>query len=170
MAAEEEDWDERDPEDEDFVVRNREENEKDDDQGEQVMDDNEQDDDLGEQVVGKQLADAGGAAKKSRARKKRTTDWYDAELFRSGRVRQPTNPYFFTAAHECRTIELYIPKAVVNLYKLELLRERVLVDEEGREFPSKRKVWTDGRVNYIEGWKTFCSLIERGGYRRQVYM
>ncbi|KAG8369778.1 hypothetical protein BUALT_Bualt14G0049100 [Buddleja alternifolia] len=150
---EEESGGEYDTDDEDFVVLSEEENEEGDDQGEQVLEEKEQDDDIGEQVV-----DAGPAAKRTRHRRKRISDWFDGELFRSGLARQPRNPYFVTRSKQCRKDELFIPKIVVQLHKLELPRFMKLVDGSGREFFTKRKVWTDGRTFYTGGWKNFCTL------------
>ncbi|XP_057796243.1 B3 domain-containing protein At5g25475-like isoform X2 [Salvia miltiorrhiza] len=89
-------------------------------------------------------------------KRKKKQDFYGAEIFKSGRARPPTNPYFVADVREKRVNEMYIPADVVKSYKLQLPETMLLVDSVGRKFETKRTSWKDGRVNYHGGWKALC--------------
>ncbi|KAI3465829.1 hypothetical protein Pfo_022492 [Paulownia fortunei] len=139
--AEDEDGDETD--DHDFVCMIRQENQRDDGRGEQVM-------------------DGGTASSENPHGNKRNFDWYGAEIFKSGLVPQPVNPYFVTKTRS-RSSELYIPMDVVKHFSLELPEVIMFFDPSGRQFRAKRKMWKDGRMFYSKGWKSLCkmNLVEK---------
>ncbi|KAL1562781.1 hypothetical protein AAHA92_05321 [Salvia divinorum] len=100
-----------------------------------------------------------GTASSSKCKIKRTTrDWYGVELFKTGFIPPPQNPYFVTKKRRNRAYELYIPMDVIKSYNLKLPENVTLLDPKGRQFPAKRKIWTDRRMFYIGGWKGLCRV------------
>ncbi|XAR72881.1 hypothetical protein NMG60_11019668 [Bertholletia excelsa] len=64
---------------------------------------------------------------------------------------------FYFGIRELITTKLqYIPMEVINDHKLRLPATITLVDDRGREWSSKIKVWKDGRTWISRGWKAFC--------------
>ncbi|KAH0641057.1 hypothetical protein KY290_038329 [Solanum tuberosum] len=85
------------------------------------------------------------------------------DIFRSGRVTKPKNPYFVTKIRPERRNHLYVPAVVVRDYQLELPSSMTIRDSTGREFEAKLKIWQDGRIWLIGGWHSLCkwNLVEK---------
>ncbi|KAG6420700.1 hypothetical protein SASPL_117237 [Salvia splendens] len=99
-----------------------------------------------------------GTASSSKCKIKTTRDWYGAELIKTGLIPPPLNPYFVTKKLRTRASELHIPMDVIKTYNLKLPENVTLLDPKGRQFPAKRKMWTDRRIFYIGGWKSLCNV------------
>ncbi|KAM3376273.1 B3 domain-containing protein [Capsicum galapagoense] len=102
---------------------------------------------------------------RSKARCKRATyhkvsgrhDQFGKDIFRSGRAIQPENPYFIAKVRVKRKDELYVPVDVVRDYKLEIPSSMIIRDSAGREFQTKLKIWGDGRIWLVGGWRSLCN-------------
>ncbi|KAH6796197.1 hypothetical protein C2S51_037183 [Perilla frutescens var. frutescens] len=108
-------------------------------------------------IPGVQVRDDGGAST-SKRKSRRAFDWYGVEIFQSGLVHQPNNPYFVTKKRKQRACELYMPMDVIKSYGLQLPDTIVLIDPRRREFRATRKMWSDGRTVYSGGWKSLCGM------------
>lgn len=85
-------------------------------------------------------------------------DYSGADVFASGRIRQPSNPYFVTQMRVTRINELYIPMDIIKGYNIQLPDKMMVVDSHGRRHPITRKNWKDGRTIYVGEWKIICKL------------
>nr|XP_025885531.1 B3 domain-containing protein At5g60140-like [Solanum lycopersicum] len=107
---------------------------------------------------------------------------YGADIFKSGRVTQPKNPYFVAKIQERIRDKLYIPMEVIRDYKLELPSRMIIRDSAGREFETRVSKWTDGRVWLFGGWiklgrlnlvekddRYICELV-RGNCGKALYL
>ncbi|KAH0634871.1 hypothetical protein KY284_037657 [Solanum tuberosum] len=90
-------------------------------------------------------------------------DKFTTDIFRSGRATTPKNPYFITKISSDRRNQLYVPTDVVRDYQLELPSSMTIHDSSGREFEAKLKIWQDGRIWLIGGWRSLCrqNLLEK---------
>jgi len=80
----------------------------------------------------------------------------DVDVFEYGIVSHPKNAYFVTKLRQKRKTELYVPTDVVKDHGLQLPENLILLDEEGKRWSSKVKMWGDGRIWLTGGWKKFC--------------
>ncbi|KAH6764447.1 hypothetical protein C2S51_015696 [Perilla frutescens var. frutescens] len=108
-------------------------------------------------IPGVQVRDDGGPST-SKRKSTRDFDWYGVEIFQSGLVHQPNNPYFVTKIRKHRAYELYMPMDVIKSYGLQLPDTILLVDPRRREFRATRKMWSDGRTFYTGGWRSLCGM------------
>ncbi|XP_057796220.1 B3 domain-containing protein At5g60142-like [Salvia miltiorrhiza] len=99
-----------------------------------------------------------GTASSSKHKNKRDYDWYGVEIFKTGLIPQPRNPYFVTKKRRHRAGELYIPMDVIRCYNLKLPETVTLLDPKGRQFRATRKIWADERTFYFGGWKGLCGV------------
>ncbi|XP_055803326.1 B3 domain-containing protein At5g60140-like [Solanum dulcamara] len=85
------------------------------------------------------------------------------DIFRNGCITKPKNPYFVTKIRPDRRDHLYIPADVVRDYKLELPSSMTIRDSAGREFEAKLKIWKDGRIWLVGGWRSLCrwNIVEK---------
>ncbi|XP_073049716.1 uncharacterized protein [Primulina eburnea] len=76
------------------------------------------------------------------------------EIFEKGLAKQPANPHFVVQVRAKRTNDLFIPLPLVEEYKLDLPKPKMLlVDPHGREFHANYRRWSDGRIRYTREWK-----------------
>ncbi|XP_027066128.1 uncharacterized protein [Coffea arabica] len=85
-------------------------------------------------------------------------DPYGYDLFKSGCISQPKNPYFVTQKRARRQDALYVPHDILRDHNLKLPQEIILVDQQGREWTSTRNHWKDGRFWYHGGWSSLCRV------------
>ncbi|KAI8532898.1 hypothetical protein RHMOL_Rhmol11G0253400 [Rhododendron molle] len=78
------------------------------------------------------------------------------DVFEHGIVSRPKNPYFVAKLRQKRRNELFIPTDVIRVHRLELPKNLIILDEEGRKLSSKVIRWNDGRTWLTKGWKAFC--------------
>ncbi|KAF7126936.1 hypothetical protein RHSIM_Rhsim11G0170700 [Rhododendron simsii] len=78
------------------------------------------------------------------------------DVFEHGIVSRPKNPYFVTKLRQKRRRELFIPTDVIRDHGLELPKNLIILDEEGRKLSSNVIRWNDGRTWLTKGWKAFC--------------
>ncbi|CAI9099064.1 OLC1v1035825C1 [Oldenlandia corymbosa var. corymbosa] len=83
-------------------------------------------------------------------------DPFGMDIFKSGKVPKPKNPYFFTKVNKRRQSELFVPTKIINTYDLQLPKETLLLDSRGREWKTTLTIWRDGRSYYNGGWKELC--------------
>ncbi|KAK4731551.1 hypothetical protein R3W88_024539 [Solanum pinnatisectum] len=90
-------------------------------------------------------------------------DKFATDIFRSGCATKPKSPYFITIIRPDWRNQLYIPTNVVRDYQLELPSSMTIRDSFGREFDAKLKIWQDGRIWLIGGWRSLCrqNLLEK---------
>ncbi|KAH6764439.1 hypothetical protein C2S52_013389 [Perilla frutescens var. hirtella] len=108
-------------------------------------------------IQGVQLRDD-GCTSTSKRKSTRDFDWYGVEIFQSGLIHQPNNPYFVTKIRKQRAYELYMPMDVIKSYGLQLPNTILLIDPRRREFRATRKMWSDGRTFYTGGWRSLCGM------------
>ncbi|XP_071912012.1 B3 domain-containing protein At5g60130 [Coffea arabica] len=101
---------------------------------------------------------SGTEASKCNLWKAKRIDAYGFNLFKSGKIPQPKNPYFVTKVRTKRQDELYVPVDVVKDHNLEFPPEIVLHDPKEREWRARLRRWSDGRVWYCGGWRSLCRL------------
>ncbi|PSS02559.1 B3 domain-containing protein [Actinidia chinensis var. chinensis] len=81
----------------------------------------------------------------------------DEDVFKSGIVSRPKNPYFVAKLRKKRQNELHVPADVIKDHKLKLPQTLILLDEEGRKWSAKVVGWKDGRIWLAGGgWRAFC--------------
>lgn len=98
------------------------------------------------------------AVKRCKHRCRWLVDPYGYDLFKSGRISQPKNPYFVTQKRARRQDALYVPHDTLRDHNLNLPQEIVLVDQQGREWTSTLNHWKDGRFWYHGGWSSLCRV------------
>ncbi|XP_027174767.1 B3 domain-containing protein At4g34400-like [Coffea eugenioides] len=98
------------------------------------------------------------AVKGHKRRRRWLIDPYGYDLFKSGCISQPKNPYFVTQKRARRQDALYVPHDILRDHNLKLPQEIILVDQQGREWTSTRNHWKDGRFWYHGGWSSLCRV------------
>ncbi|CAI9099065.1 OLC1v1035826C1 [Oldenlandia corymbosa var. corymbosa] len=91
-------------------------------------------------------------------RKRTVADPHDHEIFTSGLVSRPKNPYFLSSVRKERKQELFVPLDFIEDHNLCLPSVIKLHDQHGRKWESKKKIWKDGRVWYYKGWGRLCRV------------
>ncbi|KAG8387685.1 hypothetical protein BUALT_Bualt02G0047000 [Buddleja alternifolia] len=101
----------------------------------------------------------GATTTKSRRKQNIAPHCYGDEIFESGLVPRPKNPFFVSRSRkEKRRNELLIPKNVIEDYNLNLREIMFLVDRKGNKWETKIKRWRDGRVCLNRGWRGLCTM------------
>ncbi|KAL2529382.1 putative B3 domain-containing protein [Forsythia ovata] len=103
----------------------------------------------------KQVANDGD---RNAQRRQPIVDPYGNDIFASGLVQKPKNPYFVTRTRKARKDELFIPREVVDDFQVPLPDKMLLIDPEGRKWETKLCIWKDGRPWYRGGWKNLCRV------------
>ncbi|KAL2505562.1 putative B3 domain-containing protein [Abeliophyllum distichum] len=103
----------------------------------------------------KQVANDGDRHVRGR---KPIVDPYGNDIFATGLVQKPKNPYFVTRTRKARKDELFIPREVIDDFQVPLPDKMILIDPEGRKWETNLCIWKDGRPWYRGGWKNLCRV------------
>ncbi|KAK2978379.1 hypothetical protein RJ640_016481 [Escallonia rubra] len=77
------------------------------------------------------------------------------DIFKSGLVARPKNPYFVAKMRPTRKSELYIPTDVIKDFKIKLRDEMVICNQDGKTWTAKVSTWYDGRTYLTKQWRSF---------------
>ncbi|MCD7452604.1 hypothetical protein HAX54_017583 [Datura stramonium] len=107
--------------------------------------------------------DSAGCKRSTASKVREHHDYFGADIFKSGCATKPKNPYFAAKMQAYKGYEVLVPVDVVRDYKLELPSSMIIRDSAGREFETKLKIWKDGRIWLVGGWRSLCrwNLIEK---------
>ncbi|KAK3005186.1 hypothetical protein RJ639_016428, partial [Escallonia herrerae] len=103
---------------------------------------------------GKAIVNVEGGSKNINAMENDDGDWDD--IFKSGLVARPKNPYFVAKIRPKRKSELYIPTDVIKDFKIKLREEMVICNQDGKTWTAKVSTWNDGRTYLTRQWRSFC--------------
>ncbi|KAK3002784.1 hypothetical protein RJ639_018342, partial [Escallonia herrerae] len=78
------------------------------------------------------------------------------DIFKSGLIARPKNPYFVAKIRPKRKSELYIPTDVIKDFKIKLRDEMVICNQDGKTWTAKVSMWNDGRTYLTRQWRSFC--------------
>ncbi|KAM7479231.1 hypothetical protein LguiA_027444 [Lonicera macranthoides] len=80
----------------------------------------------------------------------------DLDIFKSGQIVRPDNPFFVAKIRRSRRSELYVPLDVIKDHNIKLGKEIYLCDPNGKKWIAHVCTWKDGRTWLTRGWKRLC--------------
>ncbi|CAK9150829.1 unnamed protein product [Ilex paraguariensis] len=104
------------------------------------------------------IINAGAEAESKRTDTFETVDVNDDDydIFGSGVIARPQNPYFVAKLRAKRKNELYVPVDVIKDHNLKLRPQMMIRDPRGKDWATNVSTWKDGRTCLHGGWKALC--------------